>query len=773
MSAQRTLCVGRALTRWLATLALGSALVHGAWAQSVVFNATGSVQSYTVPAGATGIQIQANGAGGGGAGADENGPGGNGGAGASVSGVYLAAAGTVLKIYVGVGGVGAFTSNFGHTCTNSAGAGGNGAGGLGGGAGGQAGCSGWSGGGGGGGAASEVTTSANAVLLIAGGGSGGQGGSWNSIADPGQDSTAQGTLVGGVGSVGGAGKTLGNSGDGGGGGGGGGGCPGGAGGPTHGDNSGAADGTITGAGASCAAAAVSSFTVLGALGGSGGTGDVAATQVTDPGGASGGAGSVLISPLYPVSGTVYADTDHNATLDAGETGTGLTGLTVKLSVYSGGVCQNPAVAAAAVDPTNGAYTLASVATSTYCLTLTNSAALSNTTPYLPAGWVGTEAASRVRLITTTANPTPSQNFGLYNGSSLTLTTFSDTGAGAGTANDGMQNGGEAGASGVTVTASVGGSAIASAVSTASGAAVLWLPASTSGSVTISPATPSGALATGGSAGTTSGSYARPSVTFSVASGQTYSGVTFGLVPASALAPTGARSAQPGTTLYYPHTFTAGSAGQVTFAASAVASPAVSGWSQVLYLDSGCSGQFATGDPVLSSAIAVTAGQRVCLLVREFVPANAPLNADDKITLSASVAFSGSAAPAISVLAITDTTTVATAGALQLTKQVQNLTLGGAYGTSNTALPGNTLQYQLTVANAGSAALAAVVVDDATPAFTTFVSAACPASLPTGFTACSVSTKPAVGAQGALQWIFTGTLASGAQTAVTYQVVVAQ
>jgi uncharacterized repeat protein (TIGR01451 family) len=765
--------VARGGARWLAGLVLSGAVMHGAAAQSVVFNATGSVQSYTVPVGATGIQIVANGGGGGGAGADDNGPGGNGGAGASVSGVYLAAAGTVVKIYVGGGGAASFTSNFGHTCTNSAGAGGNGAGGLAGGAGGQAGCSGWSGAGGGGGAASEVTTSANAVLLIAGGGSGGQGGSWNSIADPGQDSTAQGALVGGAGSVGAAGKTPGASADGGGGGGGGGGCPGGVGGPTHGDNSGAADGIVTGAGSSCTAAAVSSFTLLGALGGSGGTGDVAATQVTDPGGSPGGAGSVTISPLYPVSGTVYADTDHNATLDAGETGTGLTGLSVKLSVYSGGVCQNPAAAAAAVDPTSGAYTLTSVAQGAYCLTLTNSAALSNTTPYLPAGWVGTEAASRVRLITTTANPTRSQNFGLYNGSSLAFTVFGDTGAGAGTANDGVQNGGEAGLSGVTVTASVGGSAVASAVSAANGAAVLWLPASITGSVGVSPAAPSGALATGGSAGTTGGSYLRPTVSFTVASGQNYTGVTFGLVPASALAPSGTQSAQPGTTLYYPHTFTAGSAGQVTFAMSAVASPAVNGWSQVLYLDSGCSGYFASGDPVVNGAIAVTAGQRVCVLVREFVPANAPLNAEDKITLTASLVYSGSAAPATSVLAVTDTTTVATAGAPQLSKQVQNLSLSGAYGTANTALPGHTLQYQLTVANAGSAALAAVVVNDATPAFTTFVSAACPASLPTGLTACSVSTKPAVGAQGALQWTFTGTLAPGAQTAVTYQVAVAQ
>jgi uncharacterized repeat protein (TIGR01451 family) len=126
-----------------------------------------------------------------------------------------------------------------------------------------------------------------------------------------------------------------------------------------------------------------------------------------------------------------------------------------------------------------------------------------------------------------------------------------------------------------------------------------------------------------------------------------------------------------------------------------------------------------------------------------------------------------------VLTVTDTTTVTTAAAAQLLKQVQNVTLAGAYTTANTALPGNTLQYQLSVSNQGSSAVSTVVVNDATPAFTTFLSAACPATLPSGLTACAVTLLPAVGGTGALQWTFQGSLAPGAQTSVTYQVVIAQ
>src|ERR1700678_3337579 len=52
-------------------------------AQTTTFNYSGAVQTYTVPAGAAGVVIQAAGAGGGGGGSDEDGPGASGGSGAT------------------------------------------------------------------------------------------------------------------------------------------------------------------------------------------------------------------------------------------------------------------------------------------------------------------------------------------------------------------------------------------------------------------------------------------------------------------------------------------------------------------------------------------------------------------------------------------------------------------------------------------------------------------------------------------------------------------
>ena len=127
-------------------------------AQTTTLGYTGGIQSYTLPVGSTGVTIDALGAGGGGGGSDASGTtgdgaGGSGANGATARGTFLSPAGTLLNVAVGGGGTGGFTSNFGKTCTSSAGlaGGAGGAAGFGGGNGGQAGCSGYSGGGGGGG----------------------------------------------------------------------------------------------------------------------------------------------------------------------------------------------------------------------------------------------------------------------------------------------------------------------------------------------------------------------------------------------------------------------------------------------------------------------------------------------------------------------------------------------------------------------------------------------------------------------------------------------
>lgn len=473
-----------------------------------------------------------------------------------------------------------------------------------------------------------------------------------------------------------------------------------------------------------------------------------------------------------LAGAVYADANHNASLDAGESGTGVSGLYVKLAPASGGACQSPAMAAAAVNATTGAYSLPNVAPGSYCLILDNNNTLNDITAARPAGWVGTQNASGVIQLTVGGAPPAPQNFGLYNGSSLSGTVFADTGVGSGgVANNGTQDGGESGIANVTVNTSAG--AAISATTGGSGGYTLWIPASTTGTLTITPAASSGYLATGGSVGTSGGSYARPSISFTPAAGNSYTGVNFGLVPGNTLGPNGAQTAQPGTTVTYAHTFTAGSGGQVTFSLGNSATPASPAWTQVLYQDSNCNGVLDASEPQISAPINVAAGQKICLIVKQFVPAGAASGAQNSVTLTGAFTYTNASPALAASLSANDITTVGPPGALALSKLVGNVTQGGATGTAVNANPGDTLQYTLTAVNNGTQALSTLVINDATPAFTTFVSAACPSPLPTGISACSVSNQPAVGAAGSLQWTFTGSLAPSAQLVVSYQVKVSQ
>ncbi len=111
---------------------------------------------------------------------------------------------------------------------------------------------------------------------------------------------------------------------------------------------------------------------------------------------------------------------------------------------------------------------------------------------------------------------------------------------------------------------------------------------------------------------------------------------------------------------------------------------------------------------------------------------------------------------------TDTTTVGQAGNLELIKWAKNVTQANApYSASTLARPGDELWYVIYATNRGTAALSNLVVNDATPAYTSFIEATCPTPLPTGITGCAVTQQPAVGGKGPVQWTFTGALPSGA------------
>jgi uncharacterized repeat protein (TIGR01451 family) len=228
---------------------------------------------------------------------------------------------------------------------------------------------------------------------------------------------------------------------------------------------------------------------------------------------------------------------------------------------------------------------------------------------------------------------------------------------------------------------------------------------------------------------------------------------------------GALSGAPGTTLFYPHTFIAGLAGNVGFSTANVAVPAVPGWTQLIYRDTNCNGVLdpAEGATPLAGTVAVVPGDVVCIIVKDNIPGSAPVGAINTITVTAT--FNGA-----QTYTRQDITTVGAGGAtgLALAKGVRNVTLGGAIGTSNTARPNDILEYTVTYTNNSSGTVSTIVVNDATPAFTTFQSAACGA-LPPGISACVVSTQPAVNGTGAIAWTLTGSLLSGGSGTVLFTV----
>jgi uncharacterized repeat protein (TIGR01451 family) len=358
-------------------------------------------------------------------------------------------------------------------------------------------------------------------------------------------------------------------------------------------------------------------------------------------------------------------------------------------------------------------------------------------------------------------------------SRLTGRVFADTGTGGGTANDGVPNGTEVGIASVTVRLTdCGATTYATTTTDTTGQYTIGIP------VSLLPGAPlcvvqtnlSGYLSTGGQPGTTGGTYTRGSDTtqFTLVANGNYTGVNFADVPENRFLNDGARTALPGTTVTYPHVYVAATGGQVSFSVLNVGSPATVPWTQVLYRDVGCDGALnAPVDTPVTAPITVVEGDRICLVLQQFVPANAPLGATNLVTLQAFFNYVN-ASPALSSTATRQDITTVSDVALQLLKEVRNITQGGSFGTSNAARPGDVLEYRVTYTNGGLAAINTLAVNDATPAYTVYLSAACGAPLPAALSTCTI-TAPAVNGTGGVRWQFLGSLVSGLSGTVTYQV----
>jgi len=486
---------------------------------------------------------------------------------------------------------------------------------------------------------------------------------------------------------------------------------------------------------------------------------------------------------YPsVSGYMYDDSNHNGFYDSTDSGVGLAGYYVHLTTAQNGVCAANAVKNSVVNSTTGSYTLDNIAPGDYCLILNASKNNLSVTPSVPSGWVGTQNGTGVIYLTVNgASGGVLQNFGFYHGSEITGIAFDDNGAGGGTANDGVQNGSEATLAGAVVTAASDGSTFDTEVSSAAGTFSVWVPysiaSSASNTITLTPVL-SSYLPTWGSVGNTGGAVQRVNgaagyvLSMAVSSGVVYSGVQFGFVPQNSLTPNSSASGSSGAEVFFSNRFIAGSSGSVSFSVSSSPNPPGVSFAAVLYQDTSCSGTISASDPIITQSVPVTSGQTVCLLVKEVIPASAQSGATDALSLSALETYSGSTGMPNSSTQATDTVSVTTSSSFVLSKVVTDVTTGGPTAAQMSAAPGNVLEYIVTATNNGAQPASSIVINDTTPSYTTFNSAACPASLPAGITACSVSVAPASGGTGQIQWTLAGELSSGASVAVTYEVTIA-
>ncbi len=222
---------------------------------------------------------------------------------------------------------------------------------------------------------------------------------------------------------------------------------------------------------------------------------------------------------------------------------------------------------------------------------------------------------------------------------------------------------------------------------------------------------------------------------------------------------------PGSSVNYAHTITNNGNGTETNITVSLAD-SLAGFSSVLYADTNGNGVLDATEQAagpLDSIASLAPGISTKVIVKVFGPSNQfTSGAVNTTTLTAAVT-SGPTASA------TDTTTIV-AGDVTLTKS-QSVG-GGAQTQGNaTALPGQTISYQILVRNTGGAAVSNVIVSDNTPAFTTYTTTggAASYSIDGGATVAATS-APVSGSAGTITWTI-ATLNPGSVATVTFNVVI--
>lgn len=469
-----------------------------------------------------------------------------------------------------------------------------------------------------------------------------------------------------------------------------------------------------------------------------------------------------------VSGTVYHDLQPNSLREPGEA---WDGPTVYLKLVQGG----SVVAQQALSSGPGNFTFSNVPPGNYTLILDDNPG-GDTTPTPPTGWLFIEPVAGSRSLSVGSSDVPGQDFGLYRGSRISGTVFRDDGLGSGTANDALQNGGEPGIAGVSVTASDGAQS-RSTVTDSLGNYVLYVPHTFGSALTLShPLAPATGSSVGGSSAVLATAYgqgaAQQRAISPFAAGNRYDGYNFGVVRPSLWQPDQSGQASSPGVVTYAHRVRPGTLGTLTFLRLA------GGWNYLLRLDANCDGDFAdAGEGYQGLPYSVAVGSawpreadgslRACAVeVMVIVPASLPGGSSDFLNLASRLRYAGNAA-VDDLLSLTDATVVGVGGELRLTKRVQNLTQGTPPSTGRAdGRPGEVLEYCIAYQNQSASPVTQVVLTDPIPFFTDYQAG----TLRLGAAPLTDAADADAGeVSGGLVRVRVGTLAAGASGQVCYRV----
>jgi len=193
-----------------------------------------------------------------------------------------------------------------------------------------------------------------------------------------------------------------------------------------------------------------------------------------------------------------------------------------------------------------------------------------------------------------------------------------------------------------------------------------------------------------------------------------------------LSPNNQSQVLPGGTVIYSHTLSnQGNADQSNIALTHTDNQDADGWSSVIYEDTDGDGVLSAGDNPISTVANLAVGEDKLLFIKVNAPASVPMGTENLTTLTASW-DSGAASTFAEDLTTTNRSDV------QITKrQAVDANCDGAaettFETSSFEVePGQCVIYQLTAVNTGADTMLNVRIQDATPAYTHFMT---PGGLP--------------------------------------------